>query len=80
MFRNLAEGWNWPPEVVERLTPDQLVRLSSDAAKNPSAGGQVSIAHPSQLEHYRKVWMAWNSDEARLRRAEKMLARYTSDE
>ena len=78
MFKALAEGWNWEPEKVERLTPHQLISLSGKSGSGTGAGGAIQIHHPSQYEDYQRMWQAWNSEEAVLARAEKEIRKYTT--
>ncbi len=78
MFKALAEGWNWTPEEVGRLTPTQLIKLSPQSGGG--GGGPISIGHPAQYEEIRRAWMAWNSDEALLARAERMFRKHQASE
>ena len=76
MFKALAEGWNWTPEQVERLTPSQLIKLSPQSGGGGGGGGPISIGHPAQYEELRRAWLAWNSPEALLMRAERMFQKH----
>jgi hypothetical protein len=75
MFRTLAEGWNWPPEVVERLTPHQLIKLSGKAG-GAGGGGSITIHAIADYAAYRDMWIAWDSEKGKLERAERKFAHY----
>jgi hypothetical protein len=74
MYKALAEAWYWDPERVSALTPQQVIHLSGE--KGGGGGGGAIKISAADLDYYREQWLKANSEEALLRKAERLLARH----
>lgn len=78
MYKALAEAWYWDPERVSALTPQQVIHLSGEkGGGSGGSGGAVKIS-AADLDYYREKWLRENSEEALLKKAERLLARHRS--
>ncbi len=74
MYAKLAEAWNWTPEQVSALTPDQLLILSGESS-NQTTGGPIQVHGQADMLRWAAAWEAVHSEEAKYRRGLKRMER-----